>query len=229
MEQVGVIIVAGGTGSRMGSKIPKQFMFIDGKPLLVRTINRFAEALPNAQIIVTLPKEHIDYWKDLKARFDVSKHRVMEGGQERFHSVRNGVISFGDNIDYIAVHDGVRPLVSCEVIENVLSCAIKHGAAVPVIHPVDSLRRVDESGGSQVVDRSEIRIVQTPQIFAAKMLSDAYDVDYSPQFTDDASVVEFSGGRVTLCDGDVNNIKVTTLKDLLVAEAILENQELDNK
>ena len=229
MEQIGVIIVAGGTGSRMGCKIPKQFMFIDGKPLLVRTINRFAEALPNAQIIVILPKEHISYWKDLKARFEVSKHRVLEGGEERFHSVRNGVISFGHNIDYIAVHDGVRPLVSCEVIENVLNCARRHGAAIPVIHPVDSLRRLDANGGSQIVDRSEIRIVQTPQIFEAKILSSAYNVDYSPQFTDDASVVEFSGGKIELCDGDVNNIKVTTLKDLLVAEAILESQELYNK
>ena len=233
MEQprVGVIIVAGGSGKRMGGTLPKQFSFIGGQPILARTINAFRKALPTSRIVVVLPAEYVEFWKNFSARFEVAKHSVVEGGEERFHSVRNGIEVLSDAVDLIAVQDGVRPFASKEMILRVVDCATKFGAAIPVVKAVDSYRAV-EGEESHIIDRTPLRIVQTPQIFSASILRAAYDTAFRKEFTDDASVVEFSGEKVTLCEGEYTNIKITTPADLVVAEAIAkaenEKQKAEN-
>ena len=224
MEQrsIGVIIVAGGSGSRMGGTLPKQFAFVGGEPILVRTINSFATAIPSAKIIVVLPATQIDFWRNLSARFRVARHSVVEGGKERFYSVLNGITAMSDAVDLIAVHDGVRPFASKKLILRAVECATQHGSAIPVVMPVDSLRVASEDGSSAPIDRSTLRAVQTPQIFDAATLRAAYDTPFSPAFTDDASVVEHMGERVSLCEGERFNIKITTPEDMVMAEAIAE-------
>ena len=228
--RVGVIIVAGGSGSRMGGSLPKQFSLVGGVPILARTINAFHKALPTARIIFVLPAEHIAFWKNFSARFEVAKHSVVEGGEERFHSVRNGIEALSDAVDLIAVQDGVRPFASKEMILRVVDCAAKNGAAIPVVNAVDSYRTV-EGEESHIIDRTPLRIVQTPQIFAAPILRAAYDTPFRKEFTDDASVVEYSGEKITLCEGEYTNIKITTPSDLVIAEAIIqaENEKLKTK
>lgn len=222
----GVIIVAGGSGHRMGSSIPKQFLFLGNRPVLAHTIDAFARALPRAALVVVLPEEHIAYWRDLSARFDVARHRVVAGGRERFDSVRNGLGALPSETELIAVQDGVRPLVSRELIGRMFEAAERYGAAIPVVAPVDSFRRV-EGEGSAIVDRSTLRIVQTPQVFRGELLRDAYRVDYRPEFTDDASVVEASGCPIHLCEGERANLKITTREDLALAAALIEMREAD--
>ena len=217
--RVGIIIVAGGSGKRMGSALPKQFSLIGGQPILARTINAFRKALPTSRIVVVLPAEYIDFWKNFSARFEVAKHSVIEGGEERFHSVRNGIEALSDAVDLIAVQDGVRPFASKEMIMRVVDCALKNGTAIPVVNAVDSYRRV-EGEESHIIDRTPLRIVQTPQIFAAPILRAAYDTPFRKEFTDDASVVEYSGEKIMLCEGEYTNIKITTPADLVIAEAI---------
>ncbi len=221
MEQprVGVIIVAGGSGSRMGGTLPKQFSLVGGEPILARTINNFRKALPTSRIVVVLPAEYIDFWKNFSARFSVAKHSVVEGGKERFHSVKNGIEALSCEVDLIAVQDGVRPFASKEMILRVVDCASENGVAIPVVKAVDSYRAV-EGDESKIIDRTPLRIVQTPQIFAAPILRAAYDTTFMSHFTDDASVVEFSGEKVALCEGEYTNIKITTPADLVLAEAI---------
>ena len=229
MEQprVGVIIVAGGSGKRMGGTLPKQFSFVGGEPILARTINAFRKALPTSRIVVVLPAEYIDFWKNLSARFEVSKHSLVEGGAERFHSVKNGIEALSDAVDLIAVQDGVRPFASKELILRTVACAAENGSAIPVVKAVDSYRAV-EGEESHIIDRTPLRIVQTPQIFAAPILRAAYDTEFRKEFTDDASVVEFSGEKISLCEGDYLNIKITTPNDISLANAIVA-MEKDNK
>lgn len=221
MEQprVGIIIVAGGSGSRMGGTLPKQFSLVGGEPILARTINNFRKALPASRIVVVLPAEYIEFWKNFSARFNVAKHSVIEGGKERFHSVKSGIESLSCELDLIAVQDGVRPFASKDMILRAVECASKNGSAIPVVKAVDSYRAI-EGEESKIVDRTPLRIVQTPQIFAAPILRAAYDTPFRVDFTDDASVVEFSGEKVTLCEGEYTNIKITTPSDLVIAEAI---------
>ena len=187
---------------------------------MARTINAFRKALPAARIVVVLPAEYIEFWKNLSARFEVAKHSLVEGGAERFHSVKNGIEALSDAVDLIAVQDGVRPLASKELILRTVACAAETGAAIPVVKAVDSYRVV-EGEESHIIDRTPLRIVQTPQIFAAPILRAAYDIDFSKEFTDDASVVEFSGEKISLCEGDYLNIKITTPNDIALANAIL--------
>ena len=221
MEQprVGIIIVAGGSGSRMGGTLPKQFSLVGGEPILARTINNFRKALPASRIVVVLPAEYIEFWKNFSARFNVAKHSVIEGGKERFHSVKSGIESLSCELDLIAVQDGVRPFASKDMILRAVECASKNGSAIPVVKAVDSYRAI-EGEESKIVDRTPLRIVQTPQIFAAPILRVAYDTPFRTDFTDDASVVEYSGEKVTLCEGEYTNIKITTPSDLVIAEAI---------
>lgn len=230
MEQprVGVIIVAGGSGKRMGGALPKQFSIIGGRPILAHTINAFRKALPASRIVVVLPAEHIEFWKNLSARFEVAKHSVVEGGKERFYSVKNGIEALSDAVDLIAVQDGVRPFATKELILRAVACAAEKGSAIPVVKAVDSYRTV-EGEESHIIDRAPLRLVQTPQIFAAPTLRAAYDTDFRNEFTDDASVVEFSGEKVTLCEGDYLNIKITTPNDLALAEAIIESRNEDKE
>ena len=204
----------------MGGTLPKQFSLLRGVPVLAHTINAFRKALPTSRIVVVLPAEYIEFWKNFSARFEVAKHSVVEGGKERFHSVKNGIEALSDAVDLIAVQDGVRPFASKEMILRAVKCATKNGSAIPVIKAVDSYRAV-EGEVSHIVDRTPLRLVQTPQIFAAPILRAAYDTEYRIEFTDDASVVEFSGEKISLCEGDDRNIKITTPNDLVLAEAIL--------
>ena len=229
MEQprVGVIIVAGGSGKRMGGALPKQFSLVGGEPILARTINNFRRALPASRIVVVLPTEYIEFWRNFSARFDVAKHSIVEGGKERFHSVKNGIEALSDAVDLIAIQDGVRPFASKEMILRLVDCASKNGSAIPVVKAIDSYRMV-EGEESHIIDRSPLRIVQTPQIFAAPILRTAYDTPFRTEFTDDASVVEYSGEKVSLCEGEYTNIKITTPADLAIAEAIANELRVEN-
>lgn len=225
MERVAVIIVAGGSGRRMGEGLPKQFRFLGNTPVLARTIGLFADALPGAEIVVVLPEGHISFWKDLAARFDVAGHRVVAGGAERFDSVRCGLKALTGDPELIAVQDGVRPLGTAEMIRRVVRAAAEHGAAIPVVEPVDSFRETDSTGNSHPVDRSRLRCVQTPQVFRADVLRNAYAAEFRPAFTDDASVVEAAGHPVCLVPGERGNIKLTAPEDFIVAEALLTARE----
>ena len=213
--------MAGGSGKRMQSALPKQFMMLGGLPVVAHTINTFSEALPGAEIVVVLPEEHIPLWRNLAARFDIAVHRCIAGGKERFHSVKNGLDALSEEVEYVAVHDGVRALATKKMILRVQLAAEETGAAIPVTEVVDSYRRVDGSE-SYIVPRTELRIVQTPQTFSAELLRRAYEQPFSDKFTDDASVVEALGAKITLVEGERRNIKLTTPEDMAIAERLLE-------
>ena len=222
MERIGILIVAGGCGRRAGGALPKQFRLLAGRPVLLHTLERFAAALPGAEIVAVLPPEHLAFWQDLAARFEVPTHRAVAGGAERFHSVRNGLEALRSDLERIVVQDGVRPLASPELIRRVVEAAADCGAAVPVVEPVDSFRTTDPDGlASHPIDRRRLRIVQTPQAFRAEVLRRAYAADYRPEFTDDATVVEAAGHAVRLVEGEPHNLKLTTPEDFLIAEALL--------
>lgn len=224
MAKRGVIIVAGGSGSRMQSSLPKQFMILAGEPVVARTINTFAEALPGVEIVVVLPKEHITLWKNLAARFDVAVHKCVEGGKERFDSVKNGLKALSEEVEYIAIHDGVRALVSRRLIVGTMLEVEQCDAVIPVVDAVDSYRVV-EGEDSKVISRSMLRIVQTPQVFRSDILRRAYEQEYDARFTDDATVVESLGTKITLFKGERSNIKLTTPEDMIYAEAMLQKSE----
>lgn len=221
----GVVIVAGGSGLRMGGGIPKQFRIVGGMPLLARTINTFAAALPAARIVVVLPAAHMGFWEDLRSRFKVAHHTTVAGGEQRFHSVKAGLAALPDHTGFVAVHDAVRALCSKKLIIRALQCAVDNGSAVPAVVPVDSFRIAD-GNSSHIVDRNALRIIQTPQIFRFDQLRQAYEVDYDHSFTDDASVAERAGIEITLCEGERTNLKVTTPEDIAIAETILENETI---
>lgn len=215
----------------MGGARPKQFMLLGGMPILARTINNFAAALPGAEIVVVLPAEHTGFWHNLSARFEVAPHTVAEGGRERFHSVKNGLAALKRDPELIAVQDGVRPLGTAGMIRRVAAAAALHGAAVPVVEAVDSFRETEgepDAEGvvpSRIVDRRRLRIVQTPQFFRAEVLRRSYETEYRAEFTDDASVVEAAGYRVCLAEGERGNLKLTTPEDFTVAEALIAARE----
>lgn len=217
------IIVAGGSGTRFGAQLPKQFLELGGKPILMRTIEAFGDG--SFDIIVTLPVDQMTLWKDLCHKYAFTMpHRVVPGGDTRWHSVKNALDSIGsiEDVDVIAVHDGVRPLASTALIERVLDAARHDGAAIPVVMLNDSVRQVT-GDISHALDRSSLRAVQTPQAFEAKLLMDAYSLPYEPTFTDDASVVERAGHVVTLVEGEPHNLKITRPMDLALAEYLLNH------
>ena len=215
--------MAGGSGSRMQSSLPKQFMILGGEPVVARTINTFAEALPGAEIVVVLPQEHISLWKNLAARFDVAVHKCVAGGKERFDSVKCGIAALSPEVEYVAIHDGVRALVSKRLIINAMLKIESVEALIPVVDAVDSYRVV-EGEHNEVIPRSKLRIVQTPQLFRADILRKAYAQEYAPRFTDDATVVEGLGVKITLIEGERSNIKLTTPEDMIYAEAMIEGK-----
>ena len=220
MATIGIIIVAGGSGRRMGGALPKQFMMLGNEPILARSINRIHEALPAAEIVVVLPEDSVELWKNIAARFDVARHKIAIGGKERFHSVKNGLAALGEGVQIVGIHDAVRPLVSKKLIIKLILEAEKHKAVIPAIAPIDSYRVVD-GDSSRIIDRSALRMVQTPQVFNAEKLRKAYEQPFSTTFTDDASVMEAAGYSVTLVEGERENIKITTPSDMLIAEAII--------
>lgn len=225
-SRTGVVIVAGGSGRRMGASLPKQFLLLEGLPVLAHTIRNFARALRGAPIVVVLPADRVDFWRDYAARFEVARHKVVAGGAERFHSVRNGIEALPMDTEWIAVQDGVRPLGSVEMIRRTVLTAQRTGSAVPVVEATDSYRRVLDDGRSEAVDRKPLRQVQTPQVFCAGDLRYAYEQPFDPAFTDDATMVERTGVRITLCQGERTNLKITTREDLVAAAAILEDRRL---
>ena len=220
----GAVIVAAGSGRRMGGGMPKQFRMLEGLPVLGRTVNLFAHAVRGIDIVVVLPAGKIDFWRDFAARFDIAPHKCVSGGEERFHSVRTGLAALSPTVDFVAVHDGVRPLATEELVQRCFDCAAANGTAVPVVSPADSCRRVGDGGVSEPVDRSTLRLVQTPQVFAADVLRTVYERDYAAEFTDDATLVERAGIGVTLCEGERTNIKLTEPDDFAVAAAIINRR-----
>jgi 2-C-methyl-D-erythritol 4-phosphate cytidylyltransferase len=228
-----VIIVAGGKGLRMGADIPKQFLPIGGRPVLMRTIERFRAYSSSLRIILVLPQAQQDYWHQLcrQYEFDVD-YQLTNGGETRFHSVQNGLALIPDDADgVVGVHDGVRPFPAIEVIHRCYETVRTAKAVIPVIPVVESVRRLlhDElsSKGEPVtatsvsVDRSDYRLVQTPQVFDIQLLKAANRQPYRDTFTDDASVVESYGQAITLVEGNRENIKITTPFDLQIAEALI--------
>lgn len=215
-----VIIVAGGKGLRMGSDLPKQFLSIGGKPVLMHTLEVFRRYDADLQIILVLPPEQQDFWKKLceEHRFAV-EHAVADGGETRFHSVQNGLTRV-QSPGLVGVHDGVRPFVSMEVIRRCYDLAGKHKAVIPVIDVVETMRRLTD-GGSETVNRNHYKLVQTPQVFDTGLLKRAYTQEFTPFFTDDASVVEALGVPVYLTEGNRENIKITTPFDLKVGSILL--------
>ena len=229
-----IIIVAGGKGLRMGGDVPKQFLPIGGRPVLMHTLQRFRDYSEELQIILVLPREQQEYWKELCKEYGFTvEHRVADGGATRFHSVQNGLALIPDDAQgVVGVHDGVRPFVSLDVIARCYDTARQTGTAIPVVPVVETLRHIDnEDQASRTVSRADYRLVQTPQTFDIQLLKAANSHALSVSgdsvaaiaslFTDDASVVETYGRAVTLVDGNRENIKITTPFDLKVAEAML--------
>ena len=216
-----VIIVAGGKGLRMGSDIPKQFLPIAGKPVLMRTLERFREYSADLQIILVLPEAQQDYWQELCRQYGFQvEYQLANGGQTRFHSVQNGLALVPDDAEgVVGVHDGVRPFPSIEVIRNCYATARTTKAVIPVIPVVETVRHL-EGKGSVTVPRGDYRLVQTPQTFDIQLLKAANRQPYNDGFTDDASVVESYGHEITLVEGNRENIKITTPYDIVVAEAL---------
>lgn len=212
-----VIIVAGGKGLRMGGDIPKQFLPVGGKPILMRTIDRFLQYDEKMQVVLVLLESQQDYWRTLCDEYHFSQpYTLANGGETRFHSVKNGLVKVAPDALLIGVHDGVRPFVSLDTIRATYEEASRSEAVVPVIEVVETVRHLVD-GKSITVPRSDYRLVQTPQVFSASLLRQAYEQPYTDFFTDDASVVERLGHPVTLVSGNRENIKITTPFDLTIA------------
>ena len=220
-----VIIVAGGSGSRMGSEVPKQFLPLAGRPILMHTIEAFYNFDNQMNIVLVLPANQHDYWRRLCSEYSFNRidYQLVDGGATRFHSTLNGLAKVAaDGI--VAVHDGVRPLVSQETLQRCFSAAEQCKAVVPAIPVNESVRQIEPDGVSRAVSRDNYRLVQTPQVFDAATLHQAFRQPYSPLFTDDASVVEQMGVEVTLVEGNFENIKITRPVDLILAEAMIKNK-----
>lgn len=225
MRRTGVIIVAGGSGQRMKTNTPKQFLPLGGVPVLAVTLRRFLDALPDSPIVIVLPQSEMERWEDIcRSERLAGTHTVCVGGSTRFESVRNGLSAL-EECAYVVVHDGVRPLADKELITRCIESAEKHGTAIPVVCPVDSFRTIADNNISTIVDRNCLRAVQTPQVFRRGIIEAAYRVMYSERFTDDASVVESIGVELALCEGNKRNIKITTSEDMAVAELFMRNIE----
>lgn len=221
-----VVIVAGGKGTRMGGDLPKQFLPLEGKPLLMRTIERFYEYSHELNIIVVLHHDMQDYWRELCKKYHFSiPHKVADGGATRFESSKSGLSLIPDNEDgAVAFHDGVRPFVSKDVIAHCFDMAHEEYTAVPVMPVVETLRHVDDRDGSSfTVDRKMYRSVQTPQVFDISLAKQAFNQPDRKTFTDDASVIESLGVRVNTVEGNRENIKITTPFDMKIAEVLINS------
>jgi len=226
-----IIIVAGGKGLRMGSDIPKQFLPIGGKPVLMRTLERFREYSAELQIILVLPEAQQAYWRELCKQYNFPLplegaeggfYQLANGGQTRFHSVQNGLAKVPDDAQgVVGVHDGVRPFPSIEVIKNCYETARTKKAVIPVIPVVETVRQLISKKNSKTVPRDQYRLVQTPQTFDIQLLKAANRQPYNDGFTDDASVVESYGYEITLVEGNRENIKITTPYDMKIAEVLI--------
>lgn len=216
MVKYSVIITAGGIGKRMNSSLPKQFMLVKEKPVLMHTMERFYQFNASFQLIVTLPEEWKDYWVEVQLEHDFKiPHRVVSGGPERYHSIKNALNHcLGE---YILVHDGVRPMVGYDTLNNCLEASKIKDAVIPVVPVLESLRK-KRDGKTQVVDRSEYVLVQTPQVFKKTVIEQAYTQTFHDGITDDAGLVEQAGFEISTVEGNVENIKITSQEDLKYAE-----------
>lgn len=221
------VIVAAGSGTRMGNDLPKQFILINDKPVLYYTLKTFLEAYDDLQVVLVLPVDYTDMGQEIiDAWFDKDRIRITAGGDTRFQSVKNG-LALADDESIIFVHDGVRCMLTQDLVHRCYETAIETGSAVPVITSKDSVRLLQEDG-SDAIDRNRIVFVQTPQAFHSKILLPAFQIDYKEKFTDEATVVEAFGLKVTLIQGEENNIKITRPVDLVIAVKLLQesvNQE----
>ena len=220
-----MIVASGGKGLRLGSDIPKQFLPIAGKPILMRTIEKIKFADKDINIVLVLPKEHQDYWFLLCKEYGFEiEHRVVLGGEERFFSVKNALDTIDDQEAIIGVHDGVRPFVSLKVIKNCFQEAQEKGNAIPAINPLETVRVINKESENETLtfDRNSVWLVQTPQCFDVKILKQAYNQSYDKSFTDDASVVEHCGYSINLVEGNRENIKITNPLDIAYAELLID-------
>ena len=219
------VIVAGGSGLRMGTAIPKQFLLLRGKPVLAYTIEAFLQSFSDLVIALVLPASHLKTGQEIIS-YSTAPHRIhiTEGGETRFHSVKAG-LQVIQHHSVVFVHDGVRCLPSKELIHRCYQAAVEHGNAIPAISATDTIR-IETAGGSTQIDRNKVRIIQTPQTFYSDVLKAAFDQEYRENFTDEASVVEKLGIKINLIEGESSNIKITQQIDLLIAEKILEEREL---
>ncbi|MFD2145936.1 2-C-methyl-D-erythritol 4-phosphate cytidylyltransferase [Mucilaginibacter antarcticus] len=219
-----VIIVAGGSGTRMGTVVPKQFLTINGLPVLMHTVLAFHTSESRPNIILVLPSSYHDYWYQLcETHKFVVPHQLVSGGETRFHSVKNGLDLIDDENSVIAVQDAVRPFTSTRVIDKSYTHAAEHGNAVVAVKSRDSIRQ-QKADTSTALNRDEIYLVQTPQTFQFAQIKSAYHQAYENRFTDDASVVEATGVKINLIEGDYRNIKITFPEDIAIAELLLKEQ-----
>ncbi len=220
MFEYSVIITAGGTGKRMGGQLPKQFIELGQKPILIHTLERFYNFNPHIQLVLTLPDTWRNYWSELVQKNQcLIPHTVVSGGEERFHSIKNALsVCHGS---YIMIHDGVRPFVSEATLERCFSEVKLKGQVIPVLPMKESIRELDPKGLSKSVIRDHFYVVQTPQCFKREVLLKAYENDFCSEFTDDATLVEKSGFPIYLVDGNEENIKITTILDLKLAMLLL--------
>jgi 2-C-methyl-D-erythritol 4-phosphate cytidylyltransferase len=214
------VIVAGGSGKRMHAEMPKQYLEIAGKPVLMHTLERFKAFNENIEIITVLPENQLRFWGELQKKYSFNiPHTLVKGGKARFFSVKNG-LRFVEAPGLVAIHDGVRPFVSVETIKRCFETAEKLGNAIPVVSPSDALRMVGDEG-SKPINRLMVKLVQTPQVFDAELIKKAYLQEYQPEFTDDATVLEKSGITINLVEGNRENIKITNPEDLIISTALL--------
>ena len=220
-----IVIVAGGKGLRFGSNLPKQFLPMNQKPVLMHTIDAFFNCDNSFNIVVVIPENHFSFWIELCNKYNFkTPHKLVKGGSSRWESVKNGLTAVEDNC-IVGIHDGVRPLISSELITKLYSSAEVFGAVIPAIKVTDSLRVLNcNKDKSAAIDRELYRAVQTPQVFKSNIIKQAYNLPYEECFTDDASVVERYGIEITLIEGEDRNIKITSSKDLAIAE-LLSNHE----
>jgi len=221
----GVIIVAGGSGHRMGGHIPKQYLDLEGKPVIVRTLDRFLDFDPQIKIVLVLAPGHKEFWNTISNSYNYgSRIDVTQGGESRYRSVKNGLKLMGDGL-LLGIHDAVRPLVSQHTLKQCYGIAAKNGSCIPVTDMDETVRMVGDQGHSEHLDRSILRRVQTPQVFKSELIRKAYDQPYKPSFTDDASVFESIYGEVSMVEGNRENIKITTPIDLQLAALLIRSSE----
>ena len=226
MKKRYALIVAAGNGSRMGMDIPKQFLLLQGKPVLMHTLEAFYNYDPEIQIITLMAPERKEYWRDLCLKYDFRiKHLLVDGGETRFYSVKNGLEHVDDRA-LVAIHDGVRPIIDRELLDRLFLAAEKDKAVYPAIPVVDTLRSQTDEGESKTVDRSKFCLVQTPQVFSSDLIIRAYQTEYSERYTDDISVVELQRlCKPVMVAGNRENIKITTPIDLIIAETLLKQRQ----
>ena len=219
-----VVIVAGGSGTRMKREIPKQFIPVAGKPILMHTLEAFFNSVAGIQIILVLPESQVLGWKSLCAQYEFDvPHQITHGGDTRFQSVKNGLAQIPESIGLVAIHDGVRPLIDADTIIESYSVAEAKGNAIAAVALKDSIRWA-QGTDNKVLNRKEYQLIQTPQTFQVHLIKGAFQRPYDPAFTDDATVLEATGETINLIEGNYRNIKITTPEDLIVAEALLANR-----